>query len=1080
VTAVSNPIRLEHVRRAWEARDPELVGLVELLAEQPDEKPEAPVREGAPTFAKFLELIRSRPFRLKPRAEQADERVERMKALEAPDAEVPLPERLRLHEVIDALWRDNGPFARSCLLAIVAEVKLAYGPWRALKRIFKEAEARGDTEVFGALAARFDRARSRGDHQVSGETLAYLCRRGWRFLRRTGRTLPVAYADAAADVLAHYTDETNWQGTWIANHIFFHETKQYNRSRFRLRGWQGDLLKHRAFADLWKRSPRPLFGLLERARSEQVRQFAASALKSDFRASLRDVEPAWVARLVNVGSRSIDEFVVWILNNVPRFEQAAFRTLGLHAAVLRLFDSASPEAQAYAADYARTHARDLPVSELVRLADSGHPGVRKLAGDLLLERDPRKQVGLEAWGHLLESSHGHELAAAVLRSHFGAQELTPAWFKDRLFSPSQKAFHFAKGLLPQVHPPQKLGPGFFQDLIDSIDRIHDPAAHRVYPFALSELGRFDVNALDVEFLKRLLVHPLAGPTAAAWINEGRLKAQALPLDFLKTLAFHPRWESDPWPAALKQGQRHWMREVEFSEPLSDRVLGWLGDVRRFAPADLGLDWLLELVARSEPRYHDFAVETMIKGFRPADFAPKQPAAVPSPAAAAAPVDLGGASFLFTGKLATMVRKDAEAKVKQANGVVASGVSAKLHYLVIGDEGSPLYGQGAKGDKQTKAESLNEAGANIKIISETAFLQMLAGGVREVSQDATRAGSERLWEMATAPGPADAPRAQFAIKYIRRHHPDIAMAETDRPVDPGAEIPADFLTFGRVRPLFAESRKPLRDLALELARWELARWAPPVEDLIWLAEVPYVDVRRFVAQALLSDDSPEHRRYRIDPATLTPAAVYSFCESADESTRMLGMQLIDRSPRLRQPEELFRLTESPDRKVRAFVIRALWSLYRDRGITEDWKPYVPPQTTVGAAAKKAAATAIQSRGEGPPARPEQLPTSPQGLRQFLRRILFEIPPAKLEPAKAEEKGVVAKLKPLPARKAKLALVEVLRDLALEDAGFARGVLPLFREFMASRGKSEHAACLVAVTRIRHAFPELRLASEGVAS
>ena len=73
-----------------------------------------------------------------------------MKALESETAEVPLLDRLRLHEVIVALWEDNGPFARSCLLEIIAQVPLRYGPWRALKRIFKEAEARDDMEVFGA------------------------------------------------------------------------------------------------------------------------------------------------------------------------------------------------------------------------------------------------------------------------------------------------------------------------------------------------------------------------------------------------------------------------------------------------------------------------------------------------------------------------------------------------------------------------------------------------------------------------------------------------------------------------------------------------------------------------------------------------------------------------------------------------------------------------------------------------------------------------------------------------------------------------------------------------------------------
>ena len=162
--------------------------------------------------------------------------------------------------------------------------------------------------------------------------------------------------------------------------------------------------------------------------------------------------------------------------------------------------------------------------------------------------------------------------------------------------------------------------------------------------------------------------------------------------------------------------------------------------------------------------------------------------------------------------------------------------------------------------------------------------MLAGHAPQVSQGDALAGAERLWEMAIAPGAADAPLGRFAMKYILRHHPDIALAQTDRPVDPGAEIPAEFLSFDRVKPLFAETRKPLRDLGLVLARWEFARWSPPADDLVLLAENPHADVRRFMAEALLAEDAPEHRRYRIDPESLTPAAVFRFCESADESTR----------------------------------------------------------------------------------------------------------------------------------------------------------------------------------------------------
>ena len=100
-------------------------------------------------------------------------------------------------------------------------------------------------------------------------------------------------------------------------------------------------------------------------------------MKTDFRQVLRNTEPAWVVRLVSVPSRAIHDFVVWLLQNVPKFEQSAFRTLGLHDAVLKLFASPSADARKYAAGYARTHARDLPVSELIRLANR-HPRVKIL------------------------------------------------------------------------------------------------------------------------------------------------------------------------------------------------------------------------------------------------------------------------------------------------------------------------------------------------------------------------------------------------------------------------------------------------------------------------------------------------------------------------------------------------------------------------------------------------------------------------------------------------------------------------------------------------------------------------------
>src|SRR5262249_31330166 len=146
-----------------------------------------------------------------------------------------------------------------------------------------------------------------------------------------------------------------------------------------------------------------------------------------------------------------------------------------------------------------------------------------------------------------------------------------------------------------------------------------------------------------------------------------------------------------WLDRVRHSGKIWAKNLRYDETLGDVVLEWLKDPRRFSPSDLGFDWLMKLVARTEPRYHDFAVERMSRAFPPADFAQKNPAAAPAAPGAAPTVNLGGATFLFTGKMATMPRKEAEEKVRESGGVVAKSVTAKLHYLVIGDEGSPLFG-----------------------------------------------------------------------------------------------------------------------------------------------------------------------------------------------------------------------------------------------------------------------------------------------------------------------------------------------------------------------------------------------------
>ena len=1098
MAAVNSQIRLEHARQAFQAKDPHLVDLLLQIASATADPNAPPPPEDTYSLAKFSHELSLPSFYKQPAEVQQQVRIEKIGLLELQDADPQLAERLRSHEIILELWQSEGSFERDCLMRILREIPLVYGPWKALKQIFKEAESSNDTEVLAVLSYRFEQGQVNPAVEISRRTLSYLSRRAWRYLRNIGNILPACYADAAVDFLVEYQEHDYFSNTsWMWHHILFHEEKAYTRTQVQgyIRNRTGfvyfrnhtglQMLKSRAFADLWKRSPLPLFALLERSPHPKIQSYAVAALKQDFRNVIREVETDWVKRLLVSESKEVQDFATWVLENVPKFEQSKFKEMGLHETVLKLFNSRHVDPLNYVTEYARTHARDMPVEDLIRLANhnrnesaakgKGSLGVRKLAADLLRARDPRKDIGLENWGVLLESPHGTELAQKVLRESFGVKDLTPEWFAERFVSDSSHAIEFVIDRLLDIHPAKTLGPDYFYDLIIRREyrRANRNAINKAIQFATDQYSQF-VEDAPVEQLQNLLLLPNHNVRSAVvqWVVSAKIAATKFEPEFLKSIAYQPSWETCPQVVEFKKIS-YWGDQLAYDPGLASTVFTWLGDIRQFTPDQIGFEWLIELVGRSEPEYHDFAVETMIKAFLPADFADTSEPAEEESSSDEINIDFEEATFVFTGKLATMTRAEAQKKVAAANGKKASTVGKNLGYLVIGDEGSPMYGQGRKGSKQVKAESLNEAGAEIRIISETAFLQMLTGTQREFSGEAVEAGCENLWKMMTESPKENSPLARFALKYLRHHHPEICLEETDRPVDPGSEIPDSFLTFDRVKPLLQSSRASLRDFGLELCNWEFARWAPPLDQLIDLLESPWPQVRDFVANALLAQDTAQNRRTRLDPESFTTDAVYELCQSRDQHVRTLGMELISRHPRLREPIELFKLTESPDRAVRAFVIRAFWSLFRDRETTTDWAPHHPVESEVGKSkrAKEKSASPEERYGTGAPERPGQRPAGVDELQFLLRRMLFEISPG--PPPKTKGPSLESlKLKPIPTRKGKMLLVETIRDLAIEDESFAVAVLPILKEFMNSHGMSEHDSCMVAVTRVEAAHRKLK--------
>lgn len=1051
-------ISLDDISRAYDINEIDLANLCISLANSEYSK-----NEDKTVFEtdlkKYFDVTSSEDFAKLPDIEKARFRIQQFKLIEADNA-VNTPERYGLYKILLKMWNNNSLYERNCLKKIIAESPLRYGVWKAIKKIFKEAEAKNDTDMLGAISARLDIAYANNEYnnEVDRGTIIYLVRRAWRYLRNIGRSFPSFYCQSAVDFLKAYPENIKWKKTWVFNHIFFHKSKKYTSKNFNHTLKFDDFTRHKAFSELWKRSPIPLIRLMEEAKSSLVLKFAVSLLKSEHLINLREISETTVLRLLKKQHPEVDEFCIWIFNTVPRFEQSKLKELGLHDAILDLFKSTNEKALSFVATYARSHAKDLPLEQVVELINHENKEVRDLAVSFIMERDPRKDVGLDAWTKLLGTKYGNNLAEEAIIKNFSAKELTKEWFSKNLLEAN--AIQFAQKNLLKIHKLKDLGVNYFTELFND-----KKFSHLSVDFVMENIKKFDIEEVDVEFLRKALFNRLTRAYIIEWVRSGYLDSKTFGVDFLISLAYKPEWEKSEWIQNLikdDQENNNLKYPREFDEILSETIFSWLSDVRKFSPSEIGFDRLMQLVERKEAHYHKFASQYMIKAFVPSDFAPKErPKETDSKAKKKEEinVDLNGQTFLFTGKLKTMTRSESEDKVKNANGKNASGVNKNLDYLVIGDDGSPLYGAGKKGSKQLAGEALIKDGAKLKIISETAFLQMLAGRTNETDAGTVEAGSERLWELITQKGSEQSPLRLFAINYVKNHHQDIYPLLTERFVDPGAEIPHEFFTFERLLPLFKEDRHVLVDFALEIAQWEAAKWKPDFKELLDIFENGHLKVKEFFAKALTCGSGKEHERYCLPKEMLKADYVYSLCESQDGFAKNLGMQLLKQNPELSEPESLFRLTESTDSKIRHFAVETIWHSYRDKGISDNWKGVVSKDKD-----GKTEVKTIKNKVE------DKLADT-QKMKEFLRRMLYETPPGR---SKSKQK----RFKTLPSSKAKVALVEIYRTIALADKNFAEIITPVLEEFMNSRGLMEERVCLVALARISQKYPDLNNWKESV--
>ncbi len=83
-----------------------------------------------------------------------------------------------------------------------------------------------------------------------------------------------------------------------------------------------------------------------------------------------------------------------------------------------------------------------------------------------------------------------------------------------------------------------------------------------------------------------------------------------------------------------------------------------------------------------------------------------------------PIIFEGRNFCFTGVFDFGSRADCQAVVTDLGGSCVTGITNKLHYLVVGNIGSETWRHSSFGNKIIKAVDYREIGVPIAIVSET--------------------------------------------------------------------------------------------------------------------------------------------------------------------------------------------------------------------------------------------------------------------------------------------------------------------------------------------------------------------------
>ncbi len=314
----------------------------------------------------------------------------------------------------------------------------------------------------------------------------------------------------------------------------------------------------------------------------------------------------------------------------------------------------------------------------------------------------------------------------------------------------------------------------------------------------------------------------------------------------------------------------------------------------------------------------------------------------------------------------------------------------------------------------------------------------------------KAGEAKLFEMATSPSESELLR-KFAQTFLRCHHPEIGEQQPEsKLIGLKPQLKREAYSIERIWPGLKDGREDVRKFAVTIAKVELRRWNAMAR-LGEIADTDAVDVRRLALDAMLkAGDAASDPACTATVDELVPEVVFPLTESRRRPVREAGMELIRRHyAKLGGQERLAWLMTTADREVRLFAVRLLWEKHRPRHFPTTWTPK--------SAFKGPSVLDVQDRFK-----------DDEALRWFLRRVMFALPPGRSMEAKEDNA-----YKRISSSVAKRRVVQIVRDLAVEDEDFAKLVRPLLEEMSASIADGEWQACLQALCAIdaRHGRPTI---------